>query len=260
MQRKVLGQKRVAGAKTLRPFRLREKPLETKSRRYATDDPAWRTLREVVLHRHPLCVQCQKKGRLVPAVDVDHVDGDAWNNDEENLVGLCKSCHSRKTRTMDYGAFPRNLQPAAIPTIVVCGPSGSGKTTFCRKQLQPGDFLIDLDEIVAEIAKKPMYEAASKEEFLAGLKERNRRLRQLAKMETGRCFFIVSAPTSTERNFWRTALGAEEVIVIAEDIVTCEMRLRADTRRAHLADMYAGFARKWWMRYSEGHNERVIAA
>ncbi len=35
------------------------------------------------------------------SLDVDHRDNDPSNNDLSNLVGMCHSCHSRKTRR-DY--------------------------------------------------------------------------------------------------------------------------------------------------------------
>lgn len=62
----------------------------------------WRQLRALVLADNPLCRDCLSRGRTIPATDVDHDvphHGDVeifWNR--ENLVGLCRSCHSRKTR------------------------------------------------------------------------------------------------------------------------------------------------------------------
>lgn len=64
---------------------------------------AWQRLRASVLADEPLCRECSKRGLIVPATDVDHDDGDPSNNDMDNLVGLCHSCHSRKT-ARDHGA------------------------------------------------------------------------------------------------------------------------------------------------------------
>ena len=61
----------------------------------------WRKARAAFLKRHPLCVECQKEGRLTPATVVDHIvphRGDQqlfW--DEGNWQALCKGCHNRKT-------------------------------------------------------------------------------------------------------------------------------------------------------------------
>lgn len=37
------------------------------------------------------------------ATVVDHVDGDAMNNDRSNLQPLCASCHAAKTAREDGG-------------------------------------------------------------------------------------------------------------------------------------------------------------
>ena len=65
----------------------------------------WQTAREKFLAKHPLCVECYKKGVYVKATVVDHVvahRGDQmlfW--DESNWQALCKPCHDRKTRSED---------------------------------------------------------------------------------------------------------------------------------------------------------------
>ena len=68
-------------------------------------DGRWKKARIRFLKAHPLCVECQKQGRLVKATVVDHIvphRGDAklfW--DEANWQSLCKSCHDHKTMTED---------------------------------------------------------------------------------------------------------------------------------------------------------------
>lgn len=67
----------------------------------------WRRLRERFLFEHPLCEECLKRGRAVPATDVDHIrphrGDEALMWDEENLQALCHACHSRKTAAEDGG-------------------------------------------------------------------------------------------------------------------------------------------------------------
>jgi 5-methylcytosine-specific restriction protein A len=60
----------------------------------------WKQLRARYLSRHPLCADCQQAGRLTPATEVHHVIPVAQGGSDrsENLLGLCKSCHSRRTR------------------------------------------------------------------------------------------------------------------------------------------------------------------
>ncbi|WP_330547708.1 HNH endonuclease [Caminicella sporogenes] len=66
---------------------------------------SWQRLRKKVLTKHPLCVECEEKGRLTPATVVDHIVPHHGNEalfwDEDNLQSLCKSCHDRKTAKED---------------------------------------------------------------------------------------------------------------------------------------------------------------
>jgi 5-methylcytosine-specific restriction protein A len=62
-----------------------------------------RWTRAAALYRsqHPVCVMCERDGRVSPAECVDHIiphKGDQelfWN--ERNWQGLCWVCHSQKT-------------------------------------------------------------------------------------------------------------------------------------------------------------------
>ena len=78
-------------------------PDRQKRRKYATNDPRWRLIRKRQLSRQPLCEECQRTGLLEPAKVVDHVDGDSFNNQPDNLASMCWPCHSRKTAQQDGG-------------------------------------------------------------------------------------------------------------------------------------------------------------
>ena len=70
--------------------------------RYKSDrhyDYQWRKLRGVFLSMFPLCHDCEKAGRLTPATEVHHIVAiaDGGTDNFDNLMGLCKSCHSRRT-------------------------------------------------------------------------------------------------------------------------------------------------------------------
>ena len=60
---------------------------------------AWKKLRARFLLLHPLCEQCKCEGRLTAAEEVHHILplSNGGTNDEDNLMALCKSCHSRIT-------------------------------------------------------------------------------------------------------------------------------------------------------------------
>ncbi len=68
-------------------------------------DAGWRAARKRYLAVHPLCVECERIGRLTAAAVVDHIvphKGDPrlfW--DESNWQTLCRRCHNRKTATTD---------------------------------------------------------------------------------------------------------------------------------------------------------------
>jgi 5-methylcytosine-specific restriction protein A len=60
----------------------------------------WRAVRAAFLREHPLCLACERRGRLVPAVVVDHakpLKAGGARLDPANLQSLCVSCHNRKT-------------------------------------------------------------------------------------------------------------------------------------------------------------------
>ena len=65
----------------------------------------WRRLRKVILNNEPLCRHCKAENRLVPGTEVDHIDGNPWNMETDNLQALCKSCHSKKTAKEQGGGW-----------------------------------------------------------------------------------------------------------------------------------------------------------
>lgn len=83
--------------------RPRQDTDRQKRRALPTNSAAWRKLRAAFLREHPLCMDCEKRGRVTPASVVDHIDGNAHNNEPGNLAALCASCHSRKTARQDGG-------------------------------------------------------------------------------------------------------------------------------------------------------------
>lgn len=65
-------------------------------------DARWRKARLHFLKRHPLCVMCEEKGVVEPAIVVDHIvphrrDKELFWDAGSNWQALCVSCHSRKT-------------------------------------------------------------------------------------------------------------------------------------------------------------------
>lgn len=71
----------------------------------------WQKARLTYLRGHPLCAECEKEGRLTPATELDHIKPHKGNMDLfwdfNNVQGLCRPCHSRKTAKED-GGFGNN--------------------------------------------------------------------------------------------------------------------------------------------------------
>jgi len=57
----------------------------------------WKQIRAAFLTANPLCVICQRTGRLTPATLAHHKVKvtDGGTNDWRNLMALCLECHSR---------------------------------------------------------------------------------------------------------------------------------------------------------------------
>lgn len=71
-------------------------------------DRRWQKVRDAWLRDHPLCVYCERFGKLSAATVVDHIiphRGDyKLFTDADNLQSLCKHCHdSHKQRLEKSG-------------------------------------------------------------------------------------------------------------------------------------------------------------
>ncbi|MDR1464314.1 MAG: HNH endonuclease [Oscillospiraceae bacterium] len=77
----------------------KHQPLLYNSERRKHYDRRWEKVRALYLSKHPLCVHCEQSGRLTPATEVHHICpvSQGGGDNDENLMALCKSCHSRIT-------------------------------------------------------------------------------------------------------------------------------------------------------------------
>lgn len=86
--------------------RFCEKHAKQESRRYEKYDRdsekrkrygrRWKRIRDRYIAAHPLCERCEKLGSVNVAEEVHHIKplAQGGTNTEENLMSLCKSCHS----------------------------------------------------------------------------------------------------------------------------------------------------------------------
>lgn len=70
-----------------------ERDKSTK-RRYGR---CWKRIRDKYVSQHPFCELCYEKGILVETEEVHHKEklSDGGTHDRDNLIALCKSCHSK---------------------------------------------------------------------------------------------------------------------------------------------------------------------
>ena len=63
-------------------------------RRYSR---AWKRIRDRYISQYPLCEQCEKDGKIVPAAEVHHKIpiSQGGTHARENLMSLCRSCHTK---------------------------------------------------------------------------------------------------------------------------------------------------------------------
>lgn len=86
------------------------KKRKTRSKHYRKDvqpynfmyqRKVWKQLRKEHLQQYPLCADCLKENKSIPATDVDHIERHEGNwglfLDSDNLQSLCKKHHSMKT-------------------------------------------------------------------------------------------------------------------------------------------------------------------
>ena len=62
--------------------------------RYGSD---WQKIRARYVRQHPLCEQCLKNGRISFVAEVHHILplSQGGTHDPDNLLSLCRSCHTK---------------------------------------------------------------------------------------------------------------------------------------------------------------------
>ncbi|MBI5618785.1 MAG: HNH endonuclease [Gammaproteobacteria bacterium] len=70
-------------------------------------DERWKRIRRAFLSANPLCIECEREGKLEPATVVDHVIAHRGDRrlfyDVANYAALCATHHNRKTAALDGG-------------------------------------------------------------------------------------------------------------------------------------------------------------
>jgi predicted kinase/5-methylcytosine-specific restriction endonuclease McrA len=235
-------------------------------------------LRARQLEQKPICEACGRAPATVAHHKRQHSGSWELFVDPNNLESVCKPCHDgaiqRGERAGNYTneidlnqdvsiasnvLFPKTLARSAIPIAVVSGAPGSGKSHYVARHKRPGEIVINIDVIVAELAGTPIRSNETKKFYLQpAMIERNRRLNALAReRQAARAWFIIGAPNAGERGRWATALGAE-VIVIETPADECMARIYRDPNRVPIADELAQAAIEWWGRYTRSPGDTIV--
>ena len=79
---------------------------------------AWKRIRDRYIGKHPLCEMCLKNHKTTPATEVHHIRplSRGGTHDEDNLMALCKPCHSKITAEMTAEDIAK-LVDAEKPTV-----------------------------------------------------------------------------------------------------------------------------------------------
>ena len=109
------------GCPNLTDGRFCEEHAKQENRRYERyqRDPAtkrrygraWQRIRDRYAAAHPFCEECYKRGVLTPTEEIHHIKplAHGGTHAEDNLMALCKSCHSRITVEMG-DRWPQNKE------------------------------------------------------------------------------------------------------------------------------------------------------
>lgn len=109
------------GCPNLTDGRFCEEHAKQENRRYERyqRDPAtkrrygraWQRIRDRYAAAHPFCEECYKRGVLTPTEEIHHIVplSHGGTHADDNLMALCKSCHSRITVEMG-DRWPQNKE------------------------------------------------------------------------------------------------------------------------------------------------------
>lgn len=230
----------------------------------------WRAERVAFLAAHPLCRECERKGRIVPAAVVDHIvphkgnEGAFW--DAGNWQPLCKPCHDAKTAREDGGFVghswhPEWLMPPRVPLVIVCGPPASGKNTYVAGHAGRNDLVIDLDAIGSELSGLLPCHDWNRDNLGRAVRRRNSMVQSLSSPSCGydAGWLIVSEPAADRRQWWADKLSPKSIVVMETPAHICVERVRVAEDRAARLDREVGAIGKWWDRYERRKGDIVIA-
>ncbi len=210
-------------------------------RGYGAEHRAWR---EEILSLDPYCWDSFKRHtQPVVSTVADHIipRSDGGESTDENGMGLCVSCHNRKTAL-------EGMTGRLIPVTLVCGPPGSGKTSYVRQRMQRGDLVIDMDALFSALSGRERYDKP-KELLAFAASARDAVLHRIRRGGNVRhAWVIMSGATREDRERTQRRFARCDLVILDVPLEQCLKRLRADKERQHQAQ-WEYLARRWWDEY-----------
>lgn len=219
-------------------------------------------MRKRRIKAHPFCAECAKAGIQRLTDIIDHIRPLAFGglDVDDNVQGLCAFHDAVKTaaeQTSQGGVsnHPEWLERSGIPLVIVVGPPAGGKSSYVSEMAQPGDTVIDLDAIALSL--QPGWDRRWNKELLdRSIRVRNSMLGSLSRLSHGRAWFIVSAPSKEERQWWIDKLGGCIVVRDPGLVPACDRAMLRDGRDDHVRRWYREACKSW----VRGERERLPKA
>lgn len=92
---------------------MNNRSAEARAYRHLYKTAQWQRLRDWVLNQNPLCVFCQRQGRIEAATVVDHIKPHKGDRtlfyDSKNLQGLCSPHHDSDKQAEERRGYSNEI-------------------------------------------------------------------------------------------------------------------------------------------------------
>ncbi|MEV7268417.1 hypothetical protein AB0N38_33160 [Micromonospora aurantiaca] len=151
-------------------------------------------------------------------------------------VGYCFGC----TRSMVSGT----------KVTLVAGPPCAGKSTYVAQHRQPGDLVVDYDELSVALGGQRYDPGPGLRPFVLDARDAVLTRLRSGRHELARAWVIHSAPTRAERAVYHDA--GDAVVLLLTDAPVC-----LDRAGLHRPDSWAGHIRAWFDRYEPDPRDAI---